>query len=142
MFLQAPNEYKPTAPRRGRPGVWYWVDVPAAVELDLEKGAAASHTVVTVIYRGIHGELLRWVSDGEIGYDARISGLPDPAGISDIDLYEQDTMDCLAAVAIDLRYEWRRIFNDFPDDLKRPEFDPLVSRLRDEVLPPVEEVDD
>ena len=142
MIVQAPSEYKPTTPTRGRHEVWYWGDVSAADELDLDRGAAAFHTVVTVIDGDIHGELLRWASDGEIGYEAGISGLPETVGISAVVIYEVDMMIGLASVAADLRYEWRRIVDDFPEDLQRPETDPFSAAYGEEVQLPVEKVDD
>ncbi|MDT5152784.1 MAG: hypothetical protein QOI01_4517 [Mycobacterium sp.] len=55
------------------------------------------------------GELIRCVVDGEVGYEVRINGTEDHAGICDIAAYSYRNIWALSKVTNDLRYEWAAI---------------------------------
>ena len=58
------------------------------------------------------GQLMRWVSDdGEIGYEARIDGLEEAAGICEAVAFDVYSVGALACVANNLRYEWENIID-------------------------------
>ncbi|CAN3126260.1 hypothetical protein ACNUDN_00080 [Mycobacterium sp. smrl_JER01] len=71
------------------------------------------HTMSTAVsgeFNGhVVGELIRWVSNGEVGYEARINGVDDSGGICDIAAHAVEDLAAIAKVANDLRYEWESI---------------------------------
>jgi hypothetical protein len=67
-------------------------------------------TVVSGQFSGsVVGELIRWVCDDEVDYEARINGVEDHGGICDIAAYTLDDLWALSKVTNDLRYEWAQI---------------------------------
>ena len=133
MIVQAPNEYKPTTPRQGSPGVWYWADaVPGELDLDRARPRSTPSSRSSTETSTASGPLGIRRRNRLRGPHQRAARNRRHLGHR---LYEVDTMIHLALVAADLHYEWRRIFNDFPVHLQRPETDPLLPRLQGEVLP-------
>ena len=84
--------------------------VPAVEDVNPERGELVFHTVSTSVadWAGVRGELIRWVSEDEIGYEVRINGTEEHGGICDIAAYTLDDLAGLAKVANDLRYEWEQ----------------------------------
>lgn len=76
-------------------------------------GEVVFHTMSTAVsgeFSGkVVGELIRWVSDGDFGYEVRINGTEEHGGICDIAAYTIDDIWAVAKVANDLRYEWEQI---------------------------------
>jgi hypothetical protein len=84
--------------------------VPDVEDINPERGEVVFHTISTSVANGadVRGELIRWVSDGEVGYEVRINGLEEHGGISDAAAYSIASLAGLAKVANDLRYEWEQ----------------------------------
>lgn len=57
----------------------------------------------------VTGELVRWVSNGDFGYEVRINGVDNGDGVCDVAAYTLDELWGLAKVASDCRYEWEQI---------------------------------
>ena len=97
----------------GRPSVRgiFRHHVPAVEDITPEPGEVVFHTVSTSVadWAGVRGELVRCVGEGEVSYEARIDGLEDHCGLSDVAAYSLDNLSALAKVANDLRYEWSAI---------------------------------
>jgi hypothetical protein len=56
-------------------------------EVDVE------HVIVTSGAGPVVGKLIRWVwADGEVGYEARIDGIEDSGGISDVAAFSVDSL--------------------------------------------------
>lgn len=67
-------------------------------------------TAVSGVFSGaVVGELIRWVSNGEVGYEARINGVDNGDGICDLAAHTVTDLAAVAKVANDLRYEWESI---------------------------------
>jgi hypothetical protein len=84
---------------------------PDVEDINPEPGEVVFHTVSTSVacWSGVRGELIRWVSEDEIGYEVRINGSTEHGGICDIAAYTIDDLSALAKVTNDLRYEWEQI---------------------------------
>lgn len=71
------------------------------------------HTMSTAVsgqFSGtVIGELVRWVSNGDFGYEVRINGVDNGDGVCDAAAFTLDEIWGLAKVASDLRYEWEQI---------------------------------
>src|ERR1700738_28439 len=96
--------------------------VPQVEDVDHKAGEeVVFHTMVTAISfdtGGAIGELVRWVTNdepAEVGYEVRIHGLDEHAGICDVAAYSIDSIAAIAKVANDLRYEWEIITGVYPD---------------------------
>ena len=48
----------------------------------------------------------------EVGYEARIDGVEDDEGVSDLAAFSVDSLSALESVLADLRYEWRCILGE------------------------------
>src|SRR3981081_914844 len=78
--------------------------VPAVEDIDPKDwdGEVAQHTMVTVVTNwapGVQGELIRWVTAGEVSYEARIDGLEEHGGICDAAAFSIDSLNALTKVA-------------------------------------------
>jgi hypothetical protein len=91
-------------------------EAPNPKSVDLRGEPGVFHTLVTVQHGDVHGELVRWVwSDGEIGYEARINGVEDSAGVCDVIVYDEASVNALMHVCMDLGYEWRWLLGYYPE---------------------------
>jgi len=98
-----------------RPGLLVH-EVPEPANVELDGDACAFHLVLTAYHGDVTGELWRWVADdGEVGYEVRIEGLDDSAGVADVVTYTPEQLGSLMAVCMDLRVEWCSIRGDWPD---------------------------
>jgi hypothetical protein len=91
-------------------------NVPAVEDID-PKDELAHHTMVTAVAPwapSVQGELIRWVTAGEVLYEARINGLDEHYGICDAAAFSHESLCALAKVANDLRYMWEAILD--PDE--------------------------
>jgi hypothetical protein len=95
----------------GQPGVRgiFRHYVPAVEDIHPEPGEVVFHTMSTSVGGNVRGELVRCVGEGEVLYEARIDGLEDHCGLSDVAAYSLASLSALAKVANDLRYELAEI---------------------------------
>jgi hypothetical protein len=93
-------------PKCLRPGIWRHY-TPDIEDVDLNGEEGVEHVISTSDAGPVVGKLIRWVwNDGEVGYEARIDGVEDSGGVSDIAAFSTDMIGAIACVANDLRYEW------------------------------------
>jgi hypothetical protein len=87
------------------------------VQRELQPGEMCFHTMVTAVSfdGGPVGELIRWIHGDEYGYEVRVDGLDEHGGVSDAAAFTIDSLDGLAKVARDLRYEWELITGVYAD---------------------------
>lgn len=87
-------------------------------EVDYEGQDDISHVMVSSGAGDVEGRLIRWASkDGEVSYEVRIDGLEEHFGLSDVAAFDIKSLDNLAFVANNLRYEWQIITGVYPDEV-------------------------
>jgi hypothetical protein len=103
------NLFPDIGPKCLRPGIRrHWA--PAVENVEFDGAKCVWHVMVTSDASPVVGELLRWVSDDrEVGYEARINGVEDTDGVSDVAAFDVYSLGALAFVANSLRYEWENI---------------------------------
>jgi|ERR1700704_7102810 hypothetical protein len=86
---------------------------PDVEDINPEPGEVVFHTMSTSVadWADVRGELIRWVCDGEVGYEVRINGSEEHGGICDIAAYTLNDLWALAKVTNDLRYMWEAILD-------------------------------
>ena len=117
-------------PKCSRPSIWRHY-APEVEDIDLNGEECVWHVMVTSGAGPVIGKLLRWVSHEEVGYEARIDGTEETAGISDITAFSIDSLSALECVLADLRYEWACILGEH----SKPWTYNFWSRWPDEVYP-------
>jgi hypothetical protein len=102
---------EPFPPKCLRPGIWRHY-APDIEDVDLNGEEGVEHVIVTSGAGPVVGKLIRWVWNGEVGYEARIDGVEDAGGVCDVAAFSCDSLSALECVLADLRYEWRCLLGD------------------------------